>query len=142
MIREEKADGSTIGREFDNAGRMVAMTDAARRAQDSTLTTARYLYDPLGRRTGKTVRETPRDVGPERFTRVWYGWDGDRLTTTQTDTTRIQTVYLPGSFTPLLRIETAAEELQKATRRSLAEKLQQDGGVIFPPELVALLDGL
>ena len=142
MIREEKADGSTIGREFDNAGRMVAMTDAARRAQDSTLTTARYLYDPLGRRTGKTVRETPRDGGPERVSRVWYGWDGDRLTTTQTDTTRIQTVYLPGSFTPLLRIETTAEELQKATRRSLAEKLQQDGGVTFPPELVALLDRL
>nr|MDN1630924.1 RHS repeat protein [Escherichia coli] len=22
---------------------------------------------------------------------TWYGWDGDRLTTVQTDTTRIQT---------------------------------------------------
>ncbi|HAT2611331.1 TPA: RHS repeat protein [Kluyvera intermedia] len=121
---------------------MVAMTDATRRAQDSTLTTARHLYDPLGRRTGKTVRETPRDGSPERVSRVWYGWDGDRLTTTQTDTTRIQTVYLPGSFTPRLRIETRADELQKATRRSLAEKLQQDGGVTFPAELVALLDGL
>ena len=37
---------------------------------------------------------------------TWYGWDGDRLTTVQTDTTRIQTVYQPGSFAPLIRIET------------------------------------
>ncbi|MGL3457323.1 RHS element protein, partial [Salmonella enterica] len=29
VIKEEKADGSTITREFDNAGRMVAMRDAA-----------------------------------------------------------------------------------------------------------------
>ncbi len=97
---------------------------------------------PLGRRTGKVVRETPRHGSPERVTRAWYGWDGDHLTTTQTDTARIQTVYLPGSFTPLVRIETATAELQKATRRSLAEKLQQDGGVTFPPELVTLLDRL
>jgi RHS repeat-associated protein len=124
---------------YDRQHRLVQYV---RTQQDSTLTTARHLYDPLGRRTGKTVRETPRDGSPERVSCVWYGWDGDRLTTTQTDTTRIQTVYLPGSFTPLLRIETAAEELQKVTRRSLAEKLQQDGGVTFPPELVALLDGL
>jgi RHS repeat-associated protein len=110
--------------------------------QDSTLTTARYLYDPLGRRTGRVVQELSRDGSPERVSRIWYGWDGDRLTTTQTDTTRIQTVYLPGSFTPLLHIETATDELEKATRRSLAEKLQQDGGVIFPAELVALLDRL
>jgi len=92
--------------------------------------------------TGKVVREMPCEGSPERVSHVWYGWDGDRLTTTQTDTARIQTVYLPGSFTPLLRIETATAELQKATRRSLAEKLQQDGGVTFPPELVTLLDSL
>nr|WP_185168565.1 RHS repeat protein [Escherichia coli] len=38
---------------------------------------------------------------------TWYGWDGDRLTTIQNDRTRIQTVYQPGSFTPLIRVETA-----------------------------------
>ncbi|SQH38399.1 core protein [Salmonella enterica] len=72
----------------------------------------------------------------------WYGWDGDRLTTTQTDDTRIQTVYPPGSFTPLIRTETATEELAKTHHRSLAEKLQQDAGMVFVPELVALLDNL
>jgi RHS repeat-associated protein len=55
---------------------------------------------------------------------------------------RIQTAYLPDSFTPLVRIETATAELEKASRRSLAEKLQQDGQAIFPPELVTLLDRL
>ncbi len=63
------------------------------------------------------------------------------------DTTRIQTVYLPGSFTPLIRIETENGEREKAQRRSLAEKLQQEGsedghGVVFPAELVMMLDRL
>ncbi len=49
---------------------------------------------------------------------TWYGWDGDRLTTVQTDTTRIQTVYQPGSFAPLIRIETDNGEREKAQRRS------------------------
>ncbi|KOP91855.1 hypothetical protein ALC61_23395, partial [Citrobacter amalonaticus] len=73
---------------------------------------------------------------------VWYGQDGNRLTTTQTDKTRIQTVYLPGSFTPLIRIETATGELTKAIRRTLAEKFQQEANVTFPPELVAMVDNL
>ncbi|ECI4078977.1 RHS repeat protein, partial [Salmonella enterica subsp. salamae] len=58
------------------------------------------------------------------------------------ETTRIQTVYQPGSFTPLIRIETATTELAMAVRRTLAEKLQQDAGMVFVPELVALLDNL
>jgi uncharacterized protein RhaS with RHS repeats len=73
---------------------------------------------------------------------IWYGWDGDGLTTTQTDKTRIQAVYLPGSFTPLMRIETATGVLTRALRRTLAEKFQQDAGMVFVPELVALLDNL
>ncbi|EFK6382254.1 RHS repeat protein [Escherichia coli] len=113
---------------------------------------SRYLYDPLGRRTGKRVWRRERDLTgwmslsrkPEE---TWYGWDGDRLTTVQTGTTRIQTVYQPGSFTPLIRIETENGEREKAQRRSLAEKLQQEGsedghGVVFPAELVRMLDRL
>ncbi|WP_306138598.1 RHS element core protein [Escherichia coli] len=113
---------------------------------------SRYLYDPLGRRTGKRVWRRERDLTgwmslsrkPEE---TWYGWDGDRLTTVQTDTTRIQTVYQPGSFAPLIRIETDNGEREKAQCRSLAEKLQQEGsedghGVVFPAELVGLLDRL
>ncbi|EMU7578945.1 RHS repeat protein, partial [Escherichia coli] len=119
---------------------------------EEPLVESRYLYDPLGRRTGKRVWRRERDLTgwmslsrkPEE---TWYGWDGDRLTTVQTDTTRIQTVYEPGSFTPLIRVETENGEREKAQRRSLAEKLQQEGsedghGVVFPAELVRRLDRL
>ncbi|PSY39184.1 RHS repeat protein [Escherichia albertii] len=73
--------------------------------------------------------------------------EGDRLTRIQVGTTRIQTVYQPGSFTPLIRIETDNGELEKAQHRSLAEKLQQEGSedgheVVFPPELVMMLGRL
>ncbi|HAM5012471.1 TPA: RHS repeat protein, partial [Escherichia coli] len=106
---------------------------------------SRYLYDPLGRRTGKRVWR--RDLTgwmslsrkPEE---TWYGWDGDRLTTVQTQQTRIQTVYQPGSFTPLLRIETENGEQAKARHRSLAEVLQEDTGVTLPAELAVMLGRL
>ncbi|GCV66545.1 type IV secretion protein Rhs [Escherichia coli] len=113
---------------------------------------SRYLYDPLGRRTGKRVWRRVRDLtGWMSLSRkpevTWYGWDGDRLTTIQTQQSRIQTVYEPGSFTPLIRIETDNGEREKTQRRSLAEKLQQEGsedghGVVFPAELVRMLDRL
>ncbi|MFJ2974759.1 RHS repeat-associated core domain-containing protein, partial [Kluyvera sp. NPDC087067] len=78
---------------------------------------------------------------------TWYGWDGDRLVTEQTQQTRIQTLYTPGSFTPLIRIETDVAELAKAHHRSLAEKLQQEGSengqpVMMPPVLIQMLDKL
>uniref|UniRef100_UPI002EDB672C RHS repeat-associated core domain-containing protein n=1 Tax=Enterobacterales TaxID=91347 RepID=UPI002EDB672C len=108
---------------------------------------SRYRYDPAGRRISKQVwKATVFHDGscsqPELKQTVWYGWDGDRLTTTETEGTRVQTIYLPGSFTPLLRIETPAAELRKAARRTLAEKLQQEGSVTLPPELTSLLDRL
>ncbi len=106
--------------------------------QGQTLRESRYLYDPQGRRVGKKVW-----YGADRMPEVtWYGHDGDRLTTTQTEVNRIQTVYLPGSFTPLLRIETSLAELAQAGYRTLAQKLQQDANVTFPPVLVTMLDGL
>ncbi|EFD6523022.1 RHS element protein, partial [Escherichia coli] len=132
---------------YDSQHRLVFYT---RIQHGEPLVESRYLYDPLGRRTGKRVWRRGRDLtGWMSLSRkpevTWYGWDGDRLTTVQTDTTRIQTVYEPGSFAPLIRIETDNGEREKAQRRSLAEKLQQEGsedghGVVFPAELVRLLD--
>ncbi|EHM38085.1 RHS domain-containing protein [Hafnia alvei] len=65
----------------------------------------------------------------------------------QTAQSRIQTVYSPGSFTPLVRIETTNSAREKARHRSLVEVLQQEGsedgqGVVFPAELVRMLDRL
>ncbi|TPV67903.1 RHS repeat protein, partial [Escherichia coli] len=129
---------------YDEYGRLTEKTDR--------IPTGVIRTDPLGRRMAKRVWRRERDLTgwmslsrkPEE---TWYGWDGDRLTTVQTDTTRIQTVYQPGSFAPLIRIETDNGEREKAQRRSLAEKLQQEGsedghGVVFPAELVRLLDRL
>ena len=106
-----------------------------------------YGYDDKGRRTGKRVWRRERDLtGWMSLSRkpevTWYGWDGDRLTTIQTDTTRIQTVYLPGSFTPLIRVETENGEQAKARHRSLAEVLQEDTGVTLPAELAVMLGRL
>lgn len=116
------------------------------------ITESRYVYDATGRRVCRMVWQCKRlatntlyeeyDDIPRQPEMTWYGWDGDRLTTTQTQAVRIQTVYHPGSFTPLLRIETETAALTKMHRRSLAEKLQQDTGITFPAELVAQLNGL
>ncbi|HFO3594019.1 TPA: RHS repeat-associated core domain-containing protein, partial [Escherichia coli] len=134
---------------YDSQHRLVFYT---RIQHGEPLVESRYLYDPLGRRMAKRVWRRERDLtGWMSLSRkpevTWYDWDGDRLTTVQTDTTRIQTVYEPGSFTPLIRVETENGEREKVQRRSLAEKLQQEGsedghGVVFPAELVRLLDRL
>ncbi|WGJ38683.1 rhs element protein RhsD [Escherichia coli] len=134
---------------YDSQHRLVFYT---RIQHGEPLVESRYLYDPLGRRMAKRVWRRERDLtGWMSLSRkpevTWYGWDGDRLTTVQTDTTRIQTVYQPGSFTPLIRVETDNGEREKAQCRSLAEKIQQEGsedghGVVFPAELVGLLDRL
>ncbi|MFL9390365.1 RHS element protein, partial [Escherichia coli] len=112
---------------YDSRHRLVHYT---RTQYAEPLVESRYLYDPLGRRVAKRVWRRERDLtGWMSLSRkpevTWYGWDGDRLTTIQNDRTRIQTVYQPGSFTPLIRVETATGELAKTQRRSLADALQQ-----------------
>ncbi len=134
---------------YDSQHRLVHYT---RTQYEEPLVESRYLYDPLGRRVAKRVWRRERDLtGWMSLSRkpqvTWYGWDGDRLTTIQNDRTRIQTIYQPGSFTPLIRVETATGELAKTQRRSLADALQQSGGedggsVVFPPVLVQMLDRL
>ncbi|EMO7743093.1 rhs element protein RhsB, partial [Escherichia coli] len=110
---------------YDSRHRLVHYT---RTQYAEPLVESRYLYDPLGRRVAKRVWRRERDLtGWMSLSRkpevTWYGWDGDRLTTIQNDRTRIQTVYQPGSFTPLIRVETATGELAKTQRRSLADAL-------------------
>ncbi|EFH6995198.1 RHS element protein, partial [Escherichia coli] len=134
---------------YDSQHRLVHYT---RTQYAEPLVESRYLYDPLGRRVAKRVWRRERDLtGWMSLSRkpqvTWYGWDGDRLTTIQNDRIRIQTIYQPGSFTPLIRVETATGELARTQRRSLADALQQSGGedggsVVFPPVLVQMLDRL
>ncbi|EAA8845962.1 RHS repeat protein, partial [Salmonella enterica subsp. enterica] len=110
---------------YDNRHRLVHYR---REQQGITLLESRYLYDPPGRRIGKRVwksRRTYGEITGNEYIQLshapevtWYGWDGDRLTTTETATQRVQTIYTPGGFTPLVRIETETAELAKAVRRT------------------------
>ncbi|EBZ3696299.1 RHS element core protein [Salmonella enterica subsp. enterica serovar Dublin] len=144
-------DERTHRYEYDNQHRLVHYV---RTQHGETQAEGRYLYDPLGRRVGKRVWKRERvhwsDTRMELSRRpyvTWYGWEGDRLTTIQTGQSRVQTLYAPGSFTPLVRIETDAAEQAKAQHRSLAEKLSQEGSedgqaVQLPAALTAMLDRL
>ncbi|KNG03600.1 RHS repeat domain-containing protein, partial [Escherichia coli] len=98
---------------YDSQHRLVFHT---RIQHGEPLVESRYLYDPLGRRMAKRVWRRERDLTgwmslsrkPEE---TWYGWDGDRLTTVQTDTTRIQTVYQPESRQWLAQCGLTVERL-------------------------------
>ncbi|EEJ3528765.1 RHS repeat protein, partial [Salmonella enterica subsp. enterica serovar Anderlecht] len=144
-------DERTHRYEYDNQHRLVHYV---RTQHGETQAEGRYVYDPLGRRVGKRVwkrelvhwSDTRRELSRRPYV-TWYGWEGDRLTTIQTGQSRVQTVYAPGSFTPLVRIETDAAEQAKAQHRSLAEKLSQEGSedgqaVQLPAALTAMLDRL
>ncbi|EKI0724290.1 RHS repeat protein, partial [Salmonella enterica] len=144
-------DERTHRYDYDNQHRLVRYV---RTQYGETQAEGRYIYDPTGRRVGKRVwkrepvhwSETRTELSARPY-ETWYGWEGDRLTTVQTQQRRVQTVYAPGSFTPLLRVETENTELAKTRHRSLAEKLEQEGSgdgeaVQFPAALRAMLDRL
>ncbi|VEA63263.1 RHS family protein [Salmonella enterica subsp. salamae] len=144
-------DERTHRYDYDNQHRLVRYV---RTQYGETQAEGRYVYDPAGRRVGKRVwkrepvhwSETRTELSARPY-ETWYGWEGDRLTTVQTQQRRVQTVYAPGSFTPLLRVETENTELAKTRHRSLAEKLEQEGSengeaVQFPAALRAMLDRL
>ena len=69
---------------------------------------------------------------------TWYGWEGDNLVLTERDGQRIHTVYQPGSFVPLLRIEGDIPE----PVQTLADTLTQDSGITFTPEVTQQLHQL
>ncbi|EFU8097975.1 RHS repeat protein, partial [Salmonella enterica subsp. enterica serovar Stanleyville] len=114
-------DERTHRYEYDNQHRLVHYV---RTQHNTVLAEGRYVYDPLGRRVGKRVwkrelvhwSDTRMELSRRPYV-TWYGWEGDRLTTIQTGQSRIQTVYAPGSFTPLVRIETDAAEQAKVQHR-------------------------
>jgi len=81
-------------------------------------TTTYYDYDALGRRISKTSFTQVSVQAAATAKRSWFGWDGDRLVSTETDTAegreRVCTVYEPQSFVPLLRFAWAHQEEGKA----------------------------
>jgi RHS repeat-associated protein len=82
------------------------------------ITTVRYTYDALGRRLQKVVSVNNESTTPST---THFGWDGDRLVCTQTDSAKVHTVYEPGSFVPLLRISQAVKADSPKTEAEATE---------------------
>jgi RHS repeat-associated protein len=94
---------------FDGANQLTALqVDGADGHNPIVMqNAARYIYDALGRRLKKTVRDS---TGKDHIT--YFGWDGDRQVHTETmkeDGTReiVHIIYEPGTFTPMVRLSTA-----------------------------------
>jgi RHS repeat-associated protein len=109
--------------------------------REGKTTTTFYDYDPLGRRISKTVVDQTPGQARKIKARSWFGWDGDRLVTTETNTATerkaISTVYEPQSFVPLLRFEIDVSKKAKAAA-SKPEVLHYHCNHIGTPE--ALID--
>ncbi|KFC77190.1 RHS repeat-associated core domain-containing protein [Buttiauxella agrestis] len=126
---EEYAPDETHHYHYDQSHRLTQY----RREDDSqTSAQGRYVYDPLGRRVGKLTAIVNPVTKQTDTQHSWYGWDGDRLVLSESQGTQHYTIYQPGSFVPLVRVEQMKAEDHHST---LAEKLERDAEVTFPPEL-------
>ncbi|MBJ9163454.1 RHS repeat protein [Citrobacter farmeri] len=109
------------------------LTDFEKQTPTGMVTQARYQYDPYGRRISKTVRRHNQSDTTR------YGWDGDRLVLTQTSDRKVYTLHEPGSFTPLLRIESDGGD---EAYTPLAQKLQQHSQIPFTAQEYADMERL
>jgi RHS repeat-associated protein len=96
---------------FDGANQLAALqvdsTDGSGPAVMQNA--ARYVYDALGRRLKKTVKDQNSQIHI-----TYFGWDGDRLVHTETvkeDGTReiVHIIYEPSTFTPMVRLSTTVD---------------------------------
>jgi RHS repeat-associated protein len=116
--------GQQVRLAYDGEHRLLASeriqtgTDGQRH---SVLT--RYHYDPMSRRVGKQhLQRVSQGDGQKTEWRIqsslWFGWDGDRMVTMQNDRQASTTIYEPGSFVPMLRVD---KQLQADERRAKGE---------------------
>lgn len=135
LRRKYKAEGNEEHRyHYDSNHRLIRYTLES----DTRVHGANYHYDPFGRRVAKQLQQADQDgqlVGEVQNT--FYGWDGDRLVLTEQGQRHIHTVYEPGRFVPMIRIEGD----KKQPRRTLAQKLQAHGNTVDQKSQV-ILDGL
>ncbi|MPM55907.1 hypothetical protein SDC9_102705 [bioreactor metagenome] len=106
---------------------------------DTVVRGANYHYDPFGRRVVKQMQEADEDGQLQgELQTTFFGWDGDRLVLTEKDNRQIHTIYEPGSFVPLIRVEGD----KQPTKRTLAQKLQEEQGIRLNRETESLFEGL
>ncbi len=97
LIERIGADGARMELGYDGADRLITLW---RREANGHITEARYVYDALGRRIGKEVTEA------DGSSTTRFGWEGDRQVMEDIDGQLTRTtIYEPGSFVPLARIE-------------------------------------
>ena len=109
------------------------LTGFEKQTPDGAVTKATYHYDPSGRRISKTVRRNNQSDTTR------YGWDGDRLVMTEKNGQKVHTLYEPGSFTPLLRIEGDGGD---EPYTPLADKLRQHSRIPFTAQEYADMERL
>lgn len=106
---------------------------------DTAVRGANYHYDPFGRRLVKQVQEADGQGNLQgEVQTTFFGWDGDRLVLTEKDNLQIHTIYEPGSFVPMIRLEGEKKPLQ----RTLARKMQEEQGIRLDRKTESMFDGL
>lgn len=134
--RKYKIEGNEQhGYHYDSNHRLIRYTFES----DDTTRGANYHYDVFGRRVVKQVQQGDADGNLPGVTETtWFGWDGDRLVLTEKDQKQIHTIYEPGSFVPMIRVEGK----KAPARQTLTRKLQEQQGIPLDKKTEALFDGL
>jgi RHS repeat-associated protein len=132
-------DGEVHRYSYDSKHRLARYVHTLSWSDGHSTTQGDYIYDPLGRRVGKRIRYlNAQGVAHEDDSLTWYGWDGDRLVLTERDGQRVHTLYQPGSFVPMLRIEGDVPPVVQ----TLVQTLEQDAGIRFELEVANQLHQL
>jgi RHS repeat-associated protein len=121
-VEQVKSDGERQHLFYDGGQQLTGVQRVG--SNDDTSNSSRYIYDALGRRLKKTVKDQD---GKKHIT--YYGWDGDRLAHTERvrpDGSRQieHTVYEPGSFTPLVRLSATTQGAPHAQPHLLVQMTQ------------------
>jgi RHS repeat-associated protein len=112
LVAKRWPDGARLALAYDGAHRL---TELQHTSADGRITQARYEYDAFSRRVAKHVHT--RSNGRARTATTRFGWDGERLVHEEAERPtgdgprrlRRTTVYEPGSFVPLLRVERLSD---------------------------------
>ena len=142
LTRKYKAEGNEQHHfYYDSNHRLVRYALES----DVAVRGANYHYDVFGRRLAKQVQQADHDgglVGDIQTT--FYGWDGDRLVLTQQGEQQIHTLYEPGSFVPLVRIEKDTQPPAQTLAHKLGLQYLQQGNtsIELDKKTRSLFDGL
>ena len=130
LVERTTAQGDHLHLHYDAHHRLQRLQQ---RRADGTRCTAEYSYDAFNRRISKRV------ITDGEVELTYYGWDGDRLVAEHTAQHERTTVYEPGSFVPLLRLqrERIPQDEDGVTDTTLDELRALLGAAAqeLPPEL-------